>query len=57
MPETATYALETIVQGAPRDVKMLHEIAKHYLAHDSADKAVEIYNKITEINPSRIFSP
>jgi tetratricopeptide (TPR) repeat protein len=56
MPETATYALETIVQGAPRDTKMLHELAKHYVAQDAADKAVEIYTKISEITPSDLLA-
>src|SRR6185312_6287189 len=40
MPETATFALETIVAGAPRDTKMLHELAQHYLSQDDAEKAV-----------------
>jgi tetratricopeptide (TPR) repeat protein len=56
MPETATFALETIVQGAPKDVKMLHELAKHYVTQDAADKAVEIYNKIVEINPTDLLA-
>ncbi len=56
MPETATFALETIMQGAPRDIKMLHELAKHYLSQDAADKAVEIYNRIVEINPTDLIA-
>jgi tetratricopeptide (TPR) repeat protein len=52
MPETATFALETIVAGAPRDTKMLHELAQHYLSQDDAEKAVEIYNRITDVNPT-----
>jgi tetratricopeptide (TPR) repeat protein len=56
LPETATFALETIVQGLPRDTKMLHELAKHYVAQDMADKAVEIYTKITDINPSDLIA-
>ncbi|MDD5200302.1 MAG: tetratricopeptide repeat protein [Terrimicrobiaceae bacterium] len=56
MPETATFALETIVQGAPRDTKMLHELAKHYVAQEVADKAVEVYTRITEINPTDLLA-
>lgn len=56
MPETATFALETIVQGAPRDTKMLHELAKQYLATDLAEKAVDVYTKITEINPTDLIA-
>lgn len=56
MPETATFALETIVLGAPKDTKMLHELAKHYVSIDDADKAVEIYGKIVEINPTDLLA-
>lgn len=56
MVETATFALETIVQGAPRDIKMLHELAKHYVDHDMAEKAVDVYTKITDINPSDLIA-
>jgi len=56
MPETATFALETIVAGAPRDTKMLHELAKHYVEQDQADKAVEVYTKITDINPADLIA-
>lgn len=56
MVETATFALETIVQGTPRDVKMLHELAKHYIDHDMPEKAVDIYTKITDINPSDLIA-
>lgn len=55
-PEIATFALEIIAQGAPRDVKMLHELAKHYVNVDQADKAVEVYSRITEINPSDLIA-
>jgi tetratricopeptide (TPR) repeat protein len=56
MTETASFALETIVSGAPRDVKALHELAKHYVGQDQADKAVEIYTKITDINPADLIA-
>jgi tetratricopeptide (TPR) repeat protein len=56
MPETATFALETIVSGAPRDTKMLHELAKHYVEQDHAEKAVEIYTRISDINPTDLIA-
>jgi tetratricopeptide (TPR) repeat protein len=56
MPETAAFALETIVAGAPRDTKMLHELAKHYLTQDDAEKAVDIYTKISDINPTDLIA-
>lgn len=55
-PEVATFALETIVQGAPRDVKMLHELARHYVNTEDAEKAVDIYTRITDINPSDLVA-
>lgn len=56
LPETATYALETIVEGHPKDTKMLHELARHYSEIGDADKAVEIYNRITQINPADLVA-
>lgn len=52
IPEVAAFALETIVEGNPKDTKTLHELAKHYLLQGNPTKAVEIYNKITEIVPN-----
>jgi tetratricopeptide (TPR) repeat protein len=54
--EIATYALETIVAGAPRDIKMLHELAKHYVAIDDPEKAVDVYSKISEIMPTDLLA-
>ncbi len=52
IPEVATFALETIVEGNPRDTKILHELAKHHMQQGNPHKAVEIYNKISEITPN-----
>ena len=51
-PEIAAFALETIIEGNPKDTKVMHELGEHYLAMGSADKAVDIYSKIAEMNPS-----
>ncbi len=56
LPETASFALETIVEGNPKDTKMLHELARHYLQQDQSDKAVDIYNKITDLNPADLVA-
>ncbi len=56
MPEIAAFALETIVDGNPKDTKAMHELARHYVQHDQADKAVEVYNKITTINPADLVA-
>jgi len=50
-PETGIFALETLLEEKPRDTKILHEIGKLYHELGDADKEVEIYNRITEIDP------
>ncbi|MGA3169886.1 MAG: tetratricopeptide repeat protein [Chthoniobacteraceae bacterium] len=51
-PEVASFALETVVEGNPKDTKALHELAKHYYEHGQAERAVDIYTKISELNPA-----
>lgn len=55
-PEVAAFALETIIQANPTDTKVMHELGEHYLSMGSADKAVEIYSKIAEINPADLIA-
>ena len=50
-PEIAIFAMETLLENAPRDVKILHELGRLHHQYDQSDKAVDIYNRITEINP------
>lgn len=50
-PEIAVFAMETLLENDPRDVKVLHELGRLYHQYDQSDKAVEIYNRISEINP------
>ncbi len=52
LPEVAAFALQTIIEGSPKDTKTMHELARHFLQHGQPDKAVEIYTKITEITPN-----
>lgn len=56
MPETAAFALETLVDANPNDVKLLHELGEFYNENDQAEKAVDIYNRITEINPADLVA-
>jgi tetratricopeptide (TPR) repeat protein len=51
-PEIASFALETLVEGNPKDVKLMHELGEHYNKIGEADKAVNIFTKIAELNPS-----
>jgi tetratricopeptide (TPR) repeat protein len=50
-PEIAIFAMETLLENEPRDVKILHELGRLYHQYDQSDKAVDIYNRITEVNP------
>ena len=50
-PEIAIFAMETLLENDPRDVKVLHELGRLFHRFDQSDKAVEIYNRIIEINP------
>ena len=52
IPEVAAFALQTIIEGSPKETKTMHELARHYFQYGQPDKAVEIYNKITEITPN-----
>ena len=51
-PEVASFALETLVDGNPKDTKLMHELGEHYNKLGEADKAVAIFTKIAELNPS-----
>ena len=52
IPEVAAFALETIIEANPRETKTLHELARHHMQQGNPHKAVEIYNKITDITPN-----
>lgn len=52
MPETAIFALETIVAGSPKDTKTMHELARLYMENERPSKAGDVYGKILEINPN-----
>jgi len=50
-PETAVFALQTLLEENPRDVKVLHELGHLYRQQGDHEREVEIYNQITSINP------
>lgn len=52
MIETAGFALETMRDAEPKNTKILHELAKHYVTTDQAEKAIDVYGAITAITPS-----
>jgi tetratricopeptide (TPR) repeat protein len=50
-PEIGVFALRTLLEENPRDVKVLHELGRVYRQLGDHDQEVEIYNQITAINP------
>jgi tetratricopeptide (TPR) repeat protein len=50
-PEIGVFALRTLLEENPRDVKVLHELGRLFHELGESDREVEIYNQITEINP------
>ncbi len=52
LPEVATFALETLSEGHPKDTKILHELARHYTLIDKPERAVHTYARILKINSS-----
>ncbi len=51
MPEIGVLALQTLLEEKPRDTKVLHELGRLYHDLGQSDKAVEIYNRLSEIDP------
>ncbi len=52
LPETAGFALETLRDAYPKEPKILHELARLYSSQGEAEKAVEIYDRLLELNAS-----
>jgi tetratricopeptide (TPR) repeat protein len=50
-PEIGVFALRTLLEENPRDVKVLHELGRLHHELGESEREVEIYNQITEINP------
>src|SRR5256714_2887906 len=50
-PEIGVFALRTVLEENPRDVKLLRELGQLYHQTGQNEEEVEIYNKISEIDP------
>src|SRR5213083_1363391 len=50
-PEIGVFALRTLLEENPRDLKLLHELGRLYHELGESDREVEVYSQITEINP------
>src|SRR5256714_7281027 len=51
-PEIGVFALRTVLEEKPADAKILHELGRLYQDLGESDQAVEIYNKLNEIDPT-----
>jgi tetratricopeptide (TPR) repeat protein len=49
--EIGVFALRTLLEENPRDVKVLHELGRLYRELGENDQEVEVYNQIMEIDP------
>ena len=50
-PQIGTFALQTLLEDNPRDVKLLHQLGQMYHVAGENEQEVEVYNRITEIDP------
>ncbi len=50
-PEIGVFALRTLLEENPRDAKVLRELGRLYHDLGRSDKEVEVYNRISEIDP------
>jgi len=50
-PEIGIFALRTLLEENPRDVKVLRELGRLHHAMGQSEEEVEVYNRITEIDP------
>jgi len=48
MPMTAGFALETVIQGNPDNLKFYHKLGDFYMERDAYDKAAEIFGMVSE---------
>ncbi len=54
--ETAVFALQTLIEGDPKETKILSELGELYFGHGDSDKALAIFNKVLEINPNDMIA-
>jgi tetratricopeptide (TPR) repeat protein len=50
-PEIGVFALRTLLEDNPRDVKVLHELGRLFRDMGQSENEVEVYSRVTEINP------
>ena len=50
-PEIGLFALQTLLEENPRDVRLLHELGQLHYRMGQSEEEVAVYNQITEIDP------
>src|SRR3989442_6863082 len=50
-PEIGVFALRTLLEQNPRDVKLLHELGQLHHQMGQSEEEVQVYNRLTEIDP------
>jgi predicted Zn-dependent protease len=50
-PEISIFALRTVLEEKPRDTRILHELGRLYHELGQSEEEMEVYNKISEIDP------
>ena len=50
-PEIGVFALRTLLEENPRDVKLLHDLGRLYHEMGQSEDEVEVYSRISEIDP------
>src|SRR5213594_2312105 len=50
-PEIGVFALRTLLEANPRDVKLLQQLGQLYHQTGQSEEEVEVYNRITAIEP------
>jgi tetratricopeptide (TPR) repeat protein len=50
-PEIGVFALQTLLEKTPGDVKILHALGRLYRDLEQNEQEVDVYNRITEIDP------
>jgi tetratricopeptide (TPR) repeat protein len=51
-PEIGVFALQTALEEKPRDTKILHELGRLHRELGQSEREVEIYNQLSEIDPT-----
>lgn len=52
LDSTAGFALQTVIDGDPENIKFYHKLGDFYMSREIFDKAAEIFGKIVEKNRS-----